>query len=118
MKKYIRIAFLLMLCSSNISTAQNINAAYSEVLIEVNNYSPEKQLSLIQSTLSDYAPNVTVNYACTRSGWLLFQMSAGPIQNVDQLADVLKQAGFLFIVKENAGLSELIEVCQEPLQNL
>jgi len=118
MKNYIKIAFLLMLCSSSISKAQNVNAAFSEVLIEVNNYSPEKQLSLIQSTLSDYAPNVTVNYACTRSGWLLFRIYAGPIQNVDQLADVLKQAGFLFTVKENAGLSELIEICQEPLQNL
>lgn len=105
---------LLLLLIFNTANAQS--GHFTQLVLEVKNFSNQKHVQLINNALSGSLGESHVVASCEMNGWVVLELDLNHYRNADQLLELLKPGGFEFIVKEGATAAEVTTACKGATQ--
>ncbi|MBL0095105.1 MAG: hypothetical protein IPP46_00490 [Bacteroidetes bacterium] len=111
------ILFLVFIQFSNLSTlAQSGSGHFVDRVVEINNFTNAKHVSLLTQLLQDYSENSAIILTCEDQGWVVFKIDLDDINGDEQLAAILKSADLQFIIKVGAAKKDVVNACKGELR--
>ncbi len=111
------ILFLVFIQFSNLSTlAQPGSGHFVDRVVEINNFTNAKHVSLLTQLLQDYSENSAIILTCEDQGWVVFKIDLDDINGDEQLAAILKSADLQFIIKVGAAKKDVVNACKGELR--
>lgn len=103
------ILFLLLFFTGSLFAGEPVH--YSEVVIEVRNFSGVKHVPLINEAFSESWGESYVYMTCEASGWIVLRLDESVYVSSDHLLSALKATGIVFTIKEGATATQVSNVC-------
>lgn len=103
------VLFLLVFSTGVVFAGEPVH--YTEVVIEVKNFSVVKHVPIINEAFSDSWGESYVYMTCEASGWIVLRLDESVYVSSDHLLSALKETGIVFTIKEGATASQVSNVC-------
>lgn len=89
---------------------------HTEVVLEIKNFSHQKHLQLINSTLKEAFGESHVASFCNANGWVVLYLDPHYYKSKEQLHQLLKPVGLEYFVKEGATAYEVETACKDVIK--
>jgi|JI10StandDraft_1071094.scaffolds.fasta_scaffold1241985_1 hypothetical protein len=103
------VLILLVFFTATVLAGEPVH--YSEVVIEVRNFSGVKHVPLINEAFSESWGESYVYMTCEASGWIVLRLDESMYVSSEHLLSTLKATGIVFTIKEGATATQVSNVC-------